>query len=357
MLNPTTAAATHFPAIRTFPLMAAGFTSTAPGGSERKNRPRSCYFFRNCDGAAPIGRNHRFVNVRGACPQPQSFLVHLCFTVQVKAKWELSGLEHPLDPPSGQALHSLHREEIPIHPAAGHQTIRFGTFEADLRAGDLRKNGLRVKIQEKPFQILGLLLERAGEAVTREELREKLWSADTFVDFDHSLGTAIGKLRQALGDSAKRPLFIETLGSRGYRFIAPVASSGASPTLSIEKPAVKTARRKMWLIVVAATDSMLAAAAIAPRAGAWRNWLLDRPPVINSLAVLPLEDLARDPDQEYFADGMTDELITDLVPENLPALQFCANFQPWRSHSAPDYQSDGPRTRRTFWTQIGNQSP
>jgi len=102
MVNPTTAAATHFPAIRTFPLMAASFTSTATGGSERKNRPRSCYFFRNCDGAAPIGRNHRFFNVRGACPQPQSFLVHLCFTVQVKAKRELSGLEHPLDLPPGR---------------------------------------------------------------------------------------------------------------------------------------------------------------------------------------------------------------------------------------------------------------
>ena len=196
-------------------------------------------------------------------------------------------------------------------------------FEADLQAGDLRKNGLRIKIQEKPLQILALLLEHAGEAVTREELRERLWSGDTFVDFDHSLGTAMGKLRQALGDSAKRPLFIETLGSRGYRFIAPVASSGGTPILPIEEPAVDTAgasreksswrRRKTWLMVAAATASMLAAVAIASQAGAWRDRLRGLPPAINSLAVLPLEDLARDPDQEYFADGMTDELITDLA--------------------------------------------
>jgi len=214
-------------------------------------------------------------------------------------------------------------EELPLNPTAGHRTVRFGMFEADLRAGDLRKNGLRIKIQEKPLQILVLLLEHAGEAVTREELRQRLWSGDTFVDFDHSLGTAMGKLRQALGDSAKRPLFIETLGSRGYRFIAPVASSGGTPILPIEEPAVDTAgasreksswrRRKTWLMVAAATASMLAAVAIASQAGAWRDRLRGLPPAINSLAVLPLEDLARDPDQEYFADGMTDELITDLA--------------------------------------------
>jgi cholera toxin transcriptional activator len=102
---------------------------------------------------------------------------------------------------------------------------RFGTFELDLAAGELRKSGAKLRLQEQPFQVLALLLDRAGEVVTREELREKLWPADTFVDFDHSLNTAVNKLREALGDSASSPRYIETLARRGYRFIAPVLSS------------------------------------------------------------------------------------------------------------------------------------
>jgi DNA-binding winged helix-turn-helix (wHTH) protein len=96
--------------------------------------------------------------------------------------------------------------------------VRFGLFEADLRAGELRKNGLKIKLQEQPFQILALLLEHPGEIVTREELQQKLWSNDTFVDFDNNLN----KIREALGDSAENPRFVETLARRGYRFIAPV---------------------------------------------------------------------------------------------------------------------------------------
>lgn len=98
----------------------------------------------------------------------------------------------------------------------------FGVFELDLSAGELRKNGRKLRLQEQPFQILALLLERAGDVVTREELRQKLWAADTFVDFDHGLNTAVNKLREVLGDSASSPRFIETLARRGYRFIAPV---------------------------------------------------------------------------------------------------------------------------------------
>ena len=99
---------------------------------------------------------------------------------------------------------------------------RFGVFELDLAAGELRKNGARLRLQEQPFQVLALLLERAGQVVTREELRQKLWPSDTFVDFDHSLNTAVNKLRESLGDSASSPRYIETLARRGYRFIAPV---------------------------------------------------------------------------------------------------------------------------------------
>jgi len=102
---------------------------------------------------------------------------------------------------------------------------RFGVFELDLAAGELRKNGVKLRLQEQPLQILALLLERAGSVVTREELRQKLWPADTFVDFDHSLNTAVNKLREALGDSASSPRYVETLARRGYRFIAPVQAS------------------------------------------------------------------------------------------------------------------------------------
>jgi TolB-like protein/Tfp pilus assembly protein PilF len=140
--------------------------------------------------------------------------------------------------------------------------ICFGAFELDLRAGELRKQGVKIKLQEQPFQILAMLLEQPGQVVTREELRSKLWPADTFVDFDHSLNKAINKLREALGDSADSPRFIETLAKRGYRFLADMKGS---------------------------------------------------PGRIQSLLVLPLENLSGDPEQEYFADGLTEELITKLA--------------------------------------------
>jgi len=103
--------------------------------------------------------------------------------------------------------------------------FRFGVFEADASSGELRKAGLRLRVQEQPFQVLILLLERPGEVVTREEVRKKLWPSDTFVDFDHSLNTVINKIREVLGDSAANPRFIETLAKRGYRFLVPVEST------------------------------------------------------------------------------------------------------------------------------------
>ncbi|HEY6946254.1 MAG TPA: winged helix-turn-helix domain-containing protein, partial [Candidatus Acidoferrum sp.] len=102
--------------------------------------------------------------------------------------------------------------------------VRFGVFEVDIIAGELRKNGLRLRLPAQPFQVLAILLERPGEVVTREELRERLWPGDTFVDFDHSLSTAINKIREALSDSAENPRFVETRPRRGYRFIAPVTT-------------------------------------------------------------------------------------------------------------------------------------
>jgi cholera toxin transcriptional activator len=109
----------------------------------------------------------------------------------------------------------------PTGNSAG-KIVRFGVFAADLAAGELRKNGVRIRLQEQPFQLLALLLGRPAEVVTREELRQKLWPADTFVDFDHSLNTAVNKIREALGDSASSPRYVETLARRGYRFVATV---------------------------------------------------------------------------------------------------------------------------------------
>jgi cholera toxin transcriptional activator len=121
---------------------------------------------------------------------------------------------------------------MPASEGNSSRIARFGVFELDLAAGELRKNGAKLRLQEQPFQVLALLLERAGDVVTREELRQKLWPADTFVDFDHSLNTAVNKLRETLGDSASNPRYIETLARRGYRFIAPVQNIAGTSALS-----------------------------------------------------------------------------------------------------------------------------
>src|SRR5215472_6021773 len=137
--------------------------------------------------------------------------------------------------------------------------LRFGPFEADLHSGELLKSGAKVKLQDQPFQVLAALLERAGQVVTREELRQKVWQADTFVDFERGLNKAINRLRESLGDSAEKPKFIETLPRKGYRFIGPVSRS------------------------------------------------------IRSLAVLPLDNLSGDSNLEHWADGITDEMITHVA--------------------------------------------
>jgi cholera toxin transcriptional activator len=125
---------------------------------------------------------------------------------------------------------------MPEASSAG-KIVRFGVYEADLISGELRKNGSLIRLQEQPFQVLTLLLERPGEMVTREDLRTKLWPADTFVDFDHSLNTAVNKLREALGDTASNPRFVQTVARRGYRFIAPVHDNDGSSAVAPSVPA------------------------------------------------------------------------------------------------------------------------
>ena len=195
--------------------------------------------------------------------------------------------------------------------------VQFGTFEADLRSGELRKQGKRIKIQEQPFHVLTVLLQHPGEVVTREELRNQNWPPDTFVDFDNSLNTAINKLRDALGDSADSPRFIETLPRRGYRFIAPLVSDQQSklpvPTEEskrAERQPGKKPQTRLWLVAAAATMLILLAMAYIALCGQTRYVAHSK---INSLAVLPLKNLSGDPAQEYLADGMTEELIGRLA--------------------------------------------
>jgi len=196
--------------------------------------------------------------------------------------------------------------------------VRFGVFELDSQSGELRSKGSRVRLQDQPLQVLLALLEKPGEVVTREELRAKLWPADTFVDFDHGLNAAVKRLRDALGDTAENPKYIETLPRLGYRFIAAaVPNARPTETTSSAPPKEKShtpLKQSSWLLGVAAV-LLLVGALFAVDMGGVRAKLLSRSnvqPQIRSLAVLPLTNLSGDPDQEYFADGMTEELITEL---------------------------------------------
>jgi TolB-like protein/DNA-binding winged helix-turn-helix (wHTH) protein/Tfp pilus assembly protein PilF len=198
----------------------------------------------------------------------------------------------------------------------GVQTDRvyhFGTFTVDARTGELSQAGRRAPLRDQPVQLLLALLEQPGELVTREALRDRLWGAGTFVDFDRSLNKAVNHLREALGDSAAQPRFVETLPRRGYRFIAPVTVSTADNGAAAPADPRHGARTRHWLalaIVLAAgivIGAGIAAARLAPRGSAASE--------ITAIAVIPLENLSRDPEQQYFADGLTDALITDLAKQ------------------------------------------
>lgn len=178
------------------------------------------------------------------------------------------------------------------------RVIRFGVFELDTHSGELQKQGRKIRLEGQPVQVLMCLLETPGELVTREDLHRKLWPADTFVNFEHGLNAAVKRLRQALSDSAENPRFVETLPRRGYRFIAPVQTENEEEP----KTVAPLRPRRRWLVAVAAVSIVLSVVA----------FYYFRPPRIRSLVVLPLENLSADPAQEFFAEGMTAELITEL---------------------------------------------
>src|SRR5437660_12208632 len=230
-------------------------------------------------------------------------------------------------------------------------SLRFCRYELDLGSGDLRKHGIRIKLQDQPSQILSILLEHHGEMVSREELQRRLWPSDTFVDFDHSLNTAIMRLREALGDSSDDPRFIETIPRRGYRFIAPVeevtsASSAPTPMDSAEGPigdasagpllsksdrlkgvSVDKTKRSPRLVLrrlafVLITVAVIAGVSSQVAVHYARSIDVTKPKSdrSTSLVVLPLENLSGDKDQDYFADGMTDDLIAILPKVRSPLL-------------------------------------
>ena len=225
---------------------------------------------------------------------------------------------------------------FPMEPATSSPTIRFGSFEVDLQSGELRKKGLRIKLQEQPFQILAMLLQHPGEVVTREDLRNRLWPADTFVDFDQGLNRAINKIREALGDDAETPRYVETLPKRGYRFIAPVGEAGnnlngvqvvqpapgsgsaevasdVSPQQVERKPheAEASKPRRAAALAVVVIGVVLAAAAIY--LAVWRGRGID------SVAVLPFTNHSADPSIGSLSDAMTERLIVNL--SQLPRLR------------------------------------
>ncbi len=200
--------------------------------------------------------------------------------------------------------------------------LRFGSYELDVRAGELRKGGIKLRLQGQPIQVLATLLGRPGELVTREELRAQIWPAETFVDFDHGLHNAISRIREVLGDSTDNPRFIETLPRRGYRFKGSVETAGlkeppaqapapveVQPAEESPVAAVPQKRRAFVMPVVVLIGVVAGALALVLTVSRRAASV----PVVRSIAVLPLANFSGDPAQEYFVDGMTDELITDLA--------------------------------------------
>lgn len=225
-------------------------------------------------------------------------------------EWVFPGLQSPKD---GGRLCCI----VAAVPPTGQSTrlVQFGVFEADLHSGELSKQGRKIRLQAQPFAVLKALLERPGELVTREELRTKIWGEDTFVDFDRALNKAVTAIRDALGDSAESPRFVETLPKRGYRLVAPVTvvyTNGAAQleTQQLPSPSVPVGQITgawRWVALSVCVAAVLIGAIAYLRRGT------SVPAPIRSLAVLPIRPVSGDAAEEQFADAMTDELITVIA--------------------------------------------
>ena len=212
------------------------------------------------------------------------------------------------------------------------ETLRFSGFEVDSRTKELRRRGRPVKLPPQALRLLEFLASHPGQLVTREEIRQEIWSGDTFVDFEHGINKSIRQIRDALNDDAGKPKFIETIPRRGYRFIAGLepaesapavaapaegAAGAAALTTPVPSPSVAEPSGTPGRRLLAGGTVLLAAcvALLVFNGGGWRSRLLPRTASkpIESLAVLPLENLSNDPEQDYFAEGLTDEMITNLA--------------------------------------------
>src|SRR5580692_8742933 len=196
--------------------------------------------------------------------------------------------------------------------------FHFGIFQLDLKAGELHKAGVKVKLQDQPFRVLALLVDRAGQVVTREELRQRVWPSNAYVDFDQGLNNAIKKVREALGDSADSPRFLETVARHGYRFVATVSTAPARLAELRPQFELRTVRNG---ILISSAVAVLAAVSY----WAWHESAMRAGPTSEKviLAVLPFDNLSRDPDQEFFSDGLTEEMIAQLGklnPERLTVI-------------------------------------
>jgi DNA-binding winged helix-turn-helix (wHTH) protein len=200
-----------------------------------------------------------------------------------------------------------------FEPGNAQTRAEFSGFQLDLTSGELIRGARKVRLQGQPFQVLCLLLERAGEVVTRDELQRRLWPGDTFGDFDNGLNKAIGKLREALDDSGASSTLIETIPRRGYRFTAEVNRVGTRNDQLVveERPSQQWRLPSRNLLAGGVVLALLVTTAMWFNRETLSRWLGIRP-AIQSVAVLPLVNLSNDPAQEYLADGITEQLITDL---------------------------------------------
>jgi TolB-like protein/DNA-binding winged helix-turn-helix (wHTH) protein/Tfp pilus assembly protein PilF len=221
--------------------------------------------------------------------------------------------------------------EVPASIAPDRPLICFGTFEVDPSAGELRRNGTRIKLQDQPLQVLLTLLSNPHEVVTREELKNRLWPTDTYVDFDQGLNRAVAKLRDALHETAEHPVYIETIARKGYRFLAPVEWVHAGPT-GVASPALATVKT-YWLRWAAVATGILVLGAIFLILRSRAHASSEGP--IHSIAVLPLVNLSNDPSEDYFADGMTDDLITQLARPNGLSVISRSSVMNYKGHHVP----------------------